>query len=64
MDAVTAVKIQMVNESPFNDSKPRTVNASEIKNAIKKGPEPAIFPVKIYTRDIIRNKTANASAAK
>jgi hypothetical protein len=31
---------------------------------INKGPEFAIFPEKINTSDVIRNRTANESAAK
>jgi hypothetical protein len=47
IEAVTAAKIHIVNENPRKVVNPRTPIASEIKNRIRKGPDLAIFPVKM-----------------
>jgi hypothetical protein len=64
MEAVTAVKIQMVYEKLLNNGYPRTAIANETKNKIRNGPEASKFPEKIKTSEIIRKVTANASAAR
>jgi hypothetical protein len=44
---VTAVKIQIVYENPLEAANPLTPMAREKKKRISKGPDFAIFPVKM-----------------
>jgi len=62
MEAVTAVKIQIVKDSPLNDSKPRTPYANKTKNIIRKGPDAETLEVKIRKRDTMRKTTASERA--
>lgn len=62
MEAVTAVKIQIVYENPLTASNPLTPTASETKNAIRKGPVKAAFPEKTNPREVINNMIANPIA--
>ena len=62
MDAVTAVKIQIVKANPLNAANPLAAIASDMKNAMRKGPALASFPIKISESVMTRKNTAIPNA--
>jgi hypothetical protein len=62
MDAVTAVKIQIVYENDLNVLVPLTPMAKPIKKTISTGPKFAPFPVKNKTRAVNKLKADTPKA--
>ena len=62
MEAATAVKIHIVYENDLVELKPLTPNAKHIKNPTIKGPDAAIFPVKIIAIVTINNNAEHPNS--
>jgi len=62
MEAVTAVKIQIVYDKLLNIGYPLTPNARETKNKTKVGPDAKKFPEKINRSETMRNSAAKINA--
>lgn len=62
MDAVTAVKIQIVYENDLNLLVPLTPMAKPIKKTISKGPKFVVLPVKNRIRAVNKHKADTPKA--